>query len=100
MFNLIFCSNPPDCHHKMRVKHNCHFGDCPTCKQICNKNQPECPHLCPAPCHTVVLVKVEGQKASMPWENVGPQIEKKSLPCPDCVVLVPVTCLGKSIISK
>lgn len=30
----------------------------------------------------------------MPWEETGPQIEKKELPCPDCEAPVQVTCLG------
>lgn len=86
---------PPDCHHEARTNHYCHSGDCPSCKQICNKERPTCPHLCSAPCHSAVLVKIQAQKASMPWEQTGPQIEKQCLACPDCKVPVSVTCLGK-----
>ncbi|CAH1179658.1 unnamed protein product [Phaedon cochleariae] len=89
------CLLPPDCHHDKRENHRCHFGDCPACRQICNKNRTTCPHACPSLCHSAVLVKIEGQKASMPWEQTKPQIERKALPCPNCVVLMPVTCLGE-----
>lgn len=89
------CSISPDCHHEKRENHKCHFGDCPPCRQICNKDRSTCLHKCSAPCHSAVLVKIEAQKASMPWEQTKPQVEKKALPCPDCVVPVPVTCLGE-----
>ncbi|XP_056634026.1 NF-X1-type zinc finger protein NFXL1 [Diorhabda sublineata] len=89
------CLISPDCHHEKRDLHRCHFGDCPPCRQICNKVHDKCSHVCPAPCHSAVLVKIEGQKASMPWEQVKPQVVRKQLPCPDCVVKVPVTCLGE-----
>lgn len=90
-------SIPPDCHHEKRENHKCHFGDCPPCHQVCNKERSTCPHKCNAACHSAVLVKIEAQKASMPWEQTKPQLEKRALPCPDCMVPVPVTCLGKSI---
>lgn len=92
---LKICQIPPECHHEKRVNHKCHFGDCPPCKQICNKELNQCSHLCKAICHSAVLIKIEGQKASMPWEQTKPQVAKKSLPCPDCTVSVPVTCLGQ-----
>ncbi|KAI4470848.1 nuclear transcription factor x-box binding 1 nfx1 [Holotrichia oblita] len=89
------CSIPPECHHPKRENHRCHFGDCPPCRQVCGKTHEKCSHICPKECHTSVLVKIEQKKASMPWEQVPPQLEKKSLPCPDCIVPVPVTCLGE-----
>lgn len=89
------CQIPPDCHHEKRLNHKCHFGECPSCKQICNKPRSQCPHLCSAICHSAVLIKIESQKASMPWEQTKPQVERKALPCPDCTVQVPVTCLGE-----
>ncbi|CAH1115827.1 unnamed protein product [Psylliodes chrysocephalus] len=91
----VLCLTPPDCHHEKRIPHRCHFGECPPCKQICNKVHSKCFHVCPAMCHTAVLIKVEGQKASMPWEQVKPQVVRQELPCPDCTVKVPVTCLGE-----
>ncbi|RZC05035.1 hypothetical protein BDFB_010839, partial [Asbolus verrucosus] len=75
---------PPDCHHQKREPHKCHFGDCPPCKQICYKRRPNCTHLCDASCHSAVVVKIEGQKPSMPWEQTKPQLERKTLPCPNC----------------
>ncbi|XP_050511644.1 NF-X1-type zinc finger protein NFXL1 [Diabrotica virgifera virgifera] len=89
------CLTPPDCHHEKRDSHRCHFGDCPPCRQICNKIHNKCSHSCPVTCHSAVLVKIEGQKASMPWEQVKPQVVRRELPCPDCVVKMPVTCLGE-----
>jgi NF-X1-type zinc finger protein NFXL1 len=88
------CLVPPDCNHEARELHKCHFGDCPPCKQICNTRLPNCVHLCSSPCHSAVIVKVEGQKPTMPWEQTKPHLERKALPCPDCPVPVPVTCLG------
>ncbi|GLV33994.1 uncharacterized protein CBL_11123 [Carabus blaptoides fortunei] len=88
------CNLPPDCHHTQRTAHRCHFGDCPPCKQPCARKQPRCEHTCPAPCHSAVLVRVEAQKVRVFWEETGPRIERKALPCPECVVPMRVTCLG------
>ncbi|CAH1959936.1 unnamed protein product [Acanthoscelides obtectus] len=88
------CTIPPDCHHPKREHHRCHFGECPPCKQVCDKLHSDCGHTCPALCHSDVLVKEEAQKASMPWEQTKPQIKRIAFPCPECVVPVPVTCLG------
>ncbi|KAF5270987.1 hypothetical protein FQR65_LT05337 [Abscondita terminalis] len=92
---LLLCKIRPNCHHEQREKHNCHFNSCPPCRQICNKKLTSCTHKCPVACHSSVLVRIEGQKGSMPWEQIEPQLVQKSLPCPDCIVSVPVTCLGK-----
>ncbi|XP_060521136.1 NF-X1-type zinc finger protein NFXL1 [Cylas formicarius] len=89
------CLIPPDCHHETRESHRCHFGDCPACKQVCNKRRSTCEHLCLAQCHSAVLVKLETERASMPWEQSKPQLEKRELQCPDCIVPVMVTCLGE-----
>ncbi|KAJ9577747.1 hypothetical protein L9F63_005667 [Diploptera punctata] len=95
------CRISPDCHHPVREPHRCHFGDCPPCKQICDKNLKFCEHKCPAPCHSAVWVKVEdNHKPAGPWEVVQPQIELKALPCPDCKVPVPITCLGGHEVSN
>ncbi|CAG9761630.1 unnamed protein product [Ceutorhynchus assimilis] len=88
------CRIPPDCHHEQRDNHRCHFNDCPPCKQVCNKTRTSCQHRCSAVCHSAVLVKIEAQKASMPWERSSPKVEKVNQPCPDCEVPVKVTCLG------
>ncbi|KAJ3662166.1 hypothetical protein Zmor_006522 [Zophobas morio] len=88
------CTVPPDCHHEARERHKCHFGDCPPCRQICSKQRLNCNHLCSFTCHSAVMVKIEAQKPSMPWEQTEPQIERKSLPCPACEEPVTVTCLG------
>ncbi|KAL1517103.1 hypothetical protein ABEB36_000911 [Hypothenemus hampei] len=88
------CLLPPDCDHDMRTdNHKCHFGDCPPCKQICLKEQ-ACGHHCRAICHSAVLVKVQGPKPNMPWEQNAPVVEKQAQPCPDCKIPVTVTCFG------
>lgn len=95
----LWCQALPECHHEKRELHKCHFGNCPPCKQICENSRPNCPHLCPAPCHDAVMVKVERAKASAPWEEVKPQKEKRCLPCPECIVPVPVQCFGAHEVS-
>ncbi|XP_049812218.1 NF-X1-type zinc finger protein NFXL1 [Schistocerca nitens] len=83
------------CHHPVQSPHKCHFGDCPPCKQKCERQHKACGHLCPAPCHSAVLVKIEtDKKPAGPWEKVEPRFELRDLSCPDCVVPMPVTCLG------
>ncbi|KAK9887147.1 hypothetical protein WA026_020594 [Henosepilachna vigintioctopunctata] len=94
------CKHPPDCHHEKRESHRCHFGNCPPCKQICNRTRENCNHPCPNTCHDAVMVKIETAKASAPWEEVKPQKQKKCLPCLDCTVPVPVQCLGFHEISN
>ncbi|KAF5301721.1 hypothetical protein FQA39_LY10652 [Lamprigera yunnana] len=91
---LLLCKIKPNCHHGKREPHNCHFNSCPPCQQICNKKL-SCSHKCPVTCHTAVFIIKEGQQGSMPWEQIAPQLVQKALPCPDCLVLVSVTCLGK-----
>ncbi|KAJ4431885.1 hypothetical protein ANN_20491 [Periplaneta americana] len=89
------CRIEPDCHHPNRERHNCHFGECPPCRQICAKALEPCKHSCPAPCHSAVWVKVEEDRKPVgPWDVVQPQLEMKALPCPNCQVPMPVTCLG------
>ena len=87
----VKCSIDPDCHHTARIAHNCHFGDCPPCKQICRKDLPGCQHQCPSPCHDKVEVKVQlTQKAATPWEAAiegtigGVRREIKAVACPEC----------------
>ncbi|KAH1004003.1 hypothetical protein HUJ04_003825 [Dendroctonus ponderosae] len=89
------CVTPPECHHEKRDNHKCHFGDCPPCRQICNKRRPNCVHPCSATCHAAVIVKIEAQQGSMPWEQSAPQLQKQNQPCPVCKVPVKTTCLGK-----
>ncbi|XP_017781549.1 PREDICTED: NF-X1-type zinc finger protein NFXL1 [Nicrophorus vespilloides] len=88
------CKKSTECHHKKSVPHKCHFGDCPQCKQICDKPRDTCSHKCPSTCHSSVLMKFEAPRASTPWEQEAPTITKCALPCPNCIVPVPVTCLG------
>ena len=77
-------------------RHSCHPGDCPPCRQLCGQPLGSCPHACPAPCHDQVVVRVEEQARPVgPWEQRGPSLVTKQLPCPPCEVPVPVACLGK-----
>nr|CAB3264314.1 ZF(NFX1) NF-X1-type zinc finger protein [Phallusia mammillata] len=86
------CQIPPDCHHAARVRHVCHFGDCPPCKQTC-LGKLSCGHTCPAPCHDNVLVKSE-TKAAAPWELPRSDFRVEKLPCPPCKIPVGVVCRG------
>nr|CAD7597142.1 unnamed protein product [Timema genevievae] len=89
------CKIEADCHHPKRENHKCHFGDCPPCRQVCGKVRADCPHPCPALCHSAVWVRVDGDhKPAGPWEKVTPQLQMVDLPCPNCMVPVPVTCVG------
>nr|CAD7403377.1 unnamed protein product [Timema cristinae] len=89
------CKIEADCHHPKRENHKCHFGDCPPCRQVCGKVRADCPHPCPAPCHSAVWVRVDGDhKPAGPWEKVTPQLQMVDLPCPNCMVPIPVTCVG------
>lgn len=90
------CTVQPDCHHTERIRHNCHSGSCPPCRQVCGQPLVACGHLCPAACHDQVTVRVEEQARPVgPWEERGPSYVTKQLPCPPCRVPVPVACLGK-----
>ena len=87
----VKCATVPDCHHPARVPHNCHFGECPPCRQACRKALPACQHTCPAPCHDKVEVRVQlAKKAATPWDAVhegtvgGVRKEVKAVDCPDC----------------
>ncbi|XP_014247363.1 NF-X1-type zinc finger protein NFXL1-like [Cimex lectularius] len=84
------CIAPKDCDHEN--KHNCHYGPCPPCKQVCNKLKP-CGHRCPKICHSkVVVCSIPNFKPATPLD-VAP-LEVKSLECPECIAIVEVPCLG------
>ncbi|XP_059473634.1 NF-X1-type zinc finger protein NFXL1 [Neocloeon triangulifer] len=91
------CKFPSDCHHPTRVPHKCHLGECPPCKQICKLTHPGCKHSCPAPCHSSVWVTTvidPDRPLEGPWDRREVIKEKKALPCPDCLIPMPVICLG------
>lgn len=90
------CRVPPTCHHPEREFHKCHQGNCPSCRLVCNLKL-KCGHVCPAPCHDAVPVKVvDTSRRIGPWEPVAaPRIEIQKKPCPPCMVPVPTTCRGK-----
>ncbi|XP_034255389.1 NF-X1-type zinc finger protein NFXL1 [Thrips palmi] len=89
------CLNPPECHHKKREDHACHFGHCPPCTQVCNMQHSQCGHNCSKPCHSAVWMKVERQAPAGPWELAAPQLVQRNLPCPPCSEPLQVICLGK-----
>nr|XP_060634470.1 NF-X1-type zinc finger protein NFXL1 [Anolis sagrei ordinatus] len=95
------CRQPPTCHHPSREKHSCHFGPCPLCRQPCKKILEKCSHLCPALCHDEALVKQTGlHQPAGPWEQTAePAFIQTALPCPPCLVPVPMQCLGKHEVS-
>lgn len=89
------CTTKSDCHHAERVRHFCHRGPCPECKQVCG-GQLACLHICPAPCHDNVLVRLDTNTRPVgPWENRGPVYETRRLACPPCRHPVPTACLGQ-----
>ncbi|XP_033118413.1 NF-X1-type zinc finger protein NFXL1-like [Anneissia japonica] len=92
------CSTPPSCHHIRREPHHCHFGQCPPCRQLCDKPLSGCSHRCPKGCHDDVTVKHVEQKPrpAGPWEK-QPEVQYRqvALPCPPCLQPVPVDCFGK-----
>ncbi|XP_043918359.1 NF-X1-type zinc finger protein NFXL1 [Protopterus annectens] len=90
------CRTPSSCHHPSRERHRCHFGHCPSCRQPCHSVL-KCGHSCPAPCHDEVLVKQSGlHQPAGPWEQPSePAFIRTALPCPPCLVPLPVECLGK-----
>ena len=91
------CKQPATCHHEHVNTHNCHFGPCPGCKQVCGKIN-SCGHVCEATCHENVKVKLESNiKPAGPWElsKAQAQVVVRAEPCPPCSTLVSVTCLGE-----
>lgn len=89
------CRLPSDCHHPERHKHKCHFGTCPPCKLVCNKDL-ACEHKCPMKCHSAVLTKIEmKEKKDGPWDLINSyKTELVEIPCPPCMAPVPVICVG------
>lgn len=95
------CHLPAKCHHKEQNPHRCHFGECPTCVQICGKTL-KCCHSCLAVCHSAVFMNTNEpkQKPATPWERPEVRMEFVNLPCPPCKTKVPVRCLGGHEISE
>lgn len=68
-YNYTLPSAPKDCDHEN--KHNCHYGPCPPCKQVCNKLKP-CGHRCPKICHSkVVVCSIPNFKPATPLDVVS-----------------------------
>ncbi|XP_056156091.1 NF-X1-type zinc finger protein NFXL1 isoform X1 [Lampris incognitus] len=94
------CRCPPSCHHSTREPHRCHPGPCPPCRQPCLVPLANCSHLCPQPCHDVVLVRSQQVQLAGPWEQpTEPAFVKKALPCPPCQVPIPTACFGEHEVS-
>ncbi|RXG62012.1 NF-X1-type zinc finger protein NFXL1 [Armadillidium vulgare] len=90
----ILCKKKSSCHHPTVKPHPCHPGKCPPCTFECGLKL-QCKHTCKAPCHDSAEVKVsKPTKRLGPWEQITPKIEIKKLPCPPCLVSMPVTCFG------
>lgn len=87
------CTTPSSCHHTKRQPHNCHFGTCPPCTQICCMPL-DCLHKCKEKCHDEVLVESK-VKAAGPWElALKPSFVTAKLPCPPCQEKISVNCYG------
>lgn len=100
------CTKPPKCSQLCKFKykcghttensHTCHFGDCPPCKAICDKNYEECEHKCKAQCHeAVAVVFKQVEKPATPWEVKPPTTKIVHLNCPPCETMVSVQCFGE-----
>ncbi|KAL3881056.1 hypothetical protein ACJMK2_033252 [Sinanodonta woodiana] len=91
------CRQPPDCHHSERTPHRCHFGNCPPCKQICQKSLPNCQHSCSFICHSAVRVKMKDRTPRAgPWESRQAEwVEVVNKLCPPCPQPIKVECRGK-----
>lgn len=88
------CKLPAKCHHDQIQRHTCHYTDCPACNLKCDKAL-KCGHTCPAKCHSAVFTEsIENKNREGPWVKLKVNRELKNLPCPDCLVPMPVKCLG------
>ncbi|XP_041971572.1 NF-X1-type zinc finger protein NFXL1 [Aricia agestis] len=92
----LLCKIKYKCGHVEENKHNCHFGECPPCKAICDKVYDKCGHNCKAVCHEYVLATFKQiEKPATPWEAQPPKTKIVKLECPPCETPVPVTCFGE-----
>jgi len=82
------CEKESLCHHDNQGLHKCHFGNCPSCKQVCCLPMKDCSHSCSAPCHDRVVV------SKGPGE---PMVERR--PCPPCTVKMAISCYGEHELS-
>lgn len=88
------CKLPSKCQHSEIQTHKCHYNDCPSCNLKCDKTM-ECGHICPSKCHSAVLTEVvENKDREGPWVALKVKKVFKNLKCPDCLVPVPIKCLG------
>ncbi|XP_052277513.1 NF-X1-type zinc finger protein NFXL1-like [Dreissena polymorpha] len=94
---IYLCQKPPACDHSTRTPHNCHFGECPPCRQVCGKSLPKCAHTCLANCHIAFKVRYKDDRPRAgPWEGAPQMIEKVvDKPCPPCMVPMTMMCYGK-----
>lgn len=88
------CKLPSKCHHDP-LHHNCHYGECSKCVQICDELL-LCLHLCKEKCHdhVKVITKDKNFVPKFPGEMAEEKIEFKKLPHPPCNTKIPVVCLG------
>ncbi|XP_011560522.3 NF-X1-type zinc finger protein NFXL1 [Plutella xylostella] len=88
------CKIKYKCGHTTENVHQCHFGDCPPCKAICDKLY-DCNHKCVATCHEYVAVTFKQiEKPATPWEVQQPKTKIMTLDCPPCETNVPMSCFG------
>jgi NF-X1-type zinc finger protein NFXL1 len=88
------CRIGSKCHHNP-VPHNCHFGDCPNCNQICSEPL-SCNHSCLERCHDNVITVTKDKKfvPKLPGEYAEEKIEMRKLPHPPCKTIVKLLCFG------
>lgn len=91
----LSCKLKYKCGHKAENEHQCHFGDCPPCKAICDKPYSKCEHKCKALCHVAVAVVFKQvEKPSTPWDIQPPRTRIMNLDCPPCNTIVSLECFG------
>lgn len=88
------CKLPSKCHHDP-LPHKCHFGDCPSCSQVCDEIL-ACSHRCLSKCHdySKVITKDKNFVPKLPGECAEEYIEMKKLPHPVCATKIKVCCIG------
>lgn len=92
----LLCKLKYKCGHVEENRHSCHFGECPPCRAICDKQYPKCGHHCEAVCHEyVAVVFKQVEKPATPWEVQPPKTKIMTLECPPCTTPVPIVCFGE-----
>ncbi|KAH3745328.1 NF-X1-type zinc finger protein NFXL2 [Pelomyxa schiedti] len=95
------CTIALTCHHDIKnaPPHKCHFGPCPSCKQVCGKLHGKCGHVCELPCHdpypTLPPIP-KGQENNIYYRpQLPPPLSLDKVICPPCPKFVQRKCFGE-----